>query len=157
MEKLIFLDFDGVLQIDVHTDPWLGDTLLLKGYIDRDRYGLLFDRHCVKNLEHLINVTQAEVVISSSWRFEGWEKIQEMWIARQMPGSLLGITTMNENVSSRGHEIQLWLDEHPCKSYVILDDVDDFLATQHPYLVLTNFQTGLQKEALEKAIDILNT
>ena len=156
MEKIIFLDFDGVLQIDVHTDPWLGNTTLLKGYSDRDKYGLLFDKQCVKNLEHLINVTEAAVVISSSWRFEGWEKIQEMWIARQMPGSLLGITTIDENVFSRGDEVQMWLEEYSCERYVILDDVDDFLASQQANLVLTNFKTGLKKEALKKAIDILN-
>jgi len=163
MKKIIFLDFDGVLQIDNHSNPWQGDANLLEGYDDRDEYGLLFDYDCTERLQQLIEATDAEVVISSSWRHLGLQMMMDMWQERQMPGELIDIIPMYDQQStgrftsmSRGECVQEWLEENKCKCYVIIDDVDDFLQEQKGRFVETDYYLGFQEEDLKKAIGILN-
>ena len=163
MQKVIFLDFDGVIQIDSHSNPWLSNATPLDGYTDRDEYGLLFDHSCVERLQELIEETDASVVISSSWRHLGLSVMMDMWIERQMPGELLDIIPMYDqqstgrsNSMSRGECIQEWLEENKCECYVIIDDVNDFLKEQFDFHVETDYYLGFQEEDLEKAIGILN-
>lgn len=163
MQKIIFLDFDGVIQIDNHSDPWVGNSTLLDGYEDRDEYGLLFDNGCVERLQQLIEETDANVVISSSWRHLGLSVMMDMWMERQMPGELLDIIPMYDQQStgrtdsmSRGECIQEWLEDNKCECYVIIDDVNDFLKEQFDYFIETDYYLGFQEEDLEKAIGILN-
>lgn len=164
MRKIIFLDFDGVLQIDNHSNPWKGNANLIEGYSDRDEYGLLFDYECVERLQQLIEATDAEVVISSSWRHLGLTTMMDMWMERQMPGELIDIIPMydqqstgRQNSMSRGECIEEWLKENKCECYVILDDVNDFLKEQFEYFVETDYYLGFQDEDLEKAIGILSS
>ena len=63
MHKLIFLDFDGVLNHrrynlyhNIHHLP------------EKDEFGVLFDPDCVAALKHIIDETGAEIVVSSSWK-----------------------------------------------------------------------------------------
>lgn len=157
-QKVIFLDFDGVLQIEQYDDPWMGNSSLKEGYTDRDQYGFLFDKTCVDHLGQLITKTDAGVVISSSWRYCGLDVMLEMWEQRQLPGELLGIIPL-EDASirlSRGGYIQQWLDANPVDAYVILDDVDDMLDNQRENLVLTDYKLGFQKDKLEAALRVLN-
>ena len=61
--KIIFLDFDGVMDTEYY------DHLLSEA--DKpiaDEYGLLFDPECVKNLKYIIDSTGADIVISSTWK-----------------------------------------------------------------------------------------
>lgn len=157
--KIIFLDFDGVLQIEKYDDPWMGTSPLLDGYSDRDVYGLLFDKGCVLRLAQLIEKTQAKIVISSSWRFEGKEAMFNLWNDRNMPGAIIDITAFDDdyqNQLSRGAYIQHWLDDTDVDHYVILDDVDNMLDHQKEHLVLTNYKMGFQEEDLERAIQIMS-
>lgn len=57
----------------------------------------------------------------------------------------------------RGSEIKEWLDEHPeVTNYVIIDDDNDMLEEQEPYLVQTSWYDGINDYDVEKAIKILN-
>ncbi|MCB0652480.1 MAG: hypothetical protein KDC85_14480 [Saprospiraceae bacterium] len=156
---ILFLDFDGVLQIDKFDNAWRkGLEPLLHGYRDRDRFGFLFDAGCVKNLEQIIDTTGADVVISSSWRYLGVEVMQEMWEARALPGKVVGITHFDEELLymiSRGKEIQDWLDIHKVTNYVIFDDVDDLLPHQKKRFIQTHYETGLTREQAAMAIQML--
>ena len=162
MKKIIFLDFDGVLQIEKYDNPWMGNAQLKAGYLDRDHHGLLFDFDCVNRLSQLVELTEAKIVISSSWRFVGVEKMQEMWHERKLPGEVIDITPIEEDYSnvglgtpSRGECIQYWLDENPVDKYVIIDDSDDMLSQQLPSFVQTEYDKGFQPEDLKNAIGIL--
>jgi HAD domain in Swiss Army Knife RNA repair proteins len=162
MGKVIFLDFDGVLNSWKYTNIWLGNCTIKDGYIDRDKYGFLFDKNCVLNLKNLIDKASADIVISSSWRHLGLEKIKMLWNDRQLPGEVIGIipkhdkqTTGNSESLSRGECIQLWLEENPIESYVILDDNDDFLEEQKQFWVQTNGDIGFSEQDLAKALDVL--
>jgi len=159
--KVIFLDIDGVLNVRRH---------------GRDRFGSLFHSQFVKNLKQLIIKTNAKIVISSSWRFNGLDEMQKMWIERELPGEVIGITPFTAQYEAtesasfmdrckRGCEIREWLKTHPVDSYVILDDDNDMLQSQQSNFVRcsNNFDCkdhiegyGLTKNRTEIAINILN-
>jgi hypothetical protein len=134
--KVIFLDFDGVL------------NLIPQGH---DYYGGIFHPEFVKNLERIIDETGAKLVISSSWRHGGLERMKMMWEHRSYPGEIIGITPdlrwrthpdkleTNEKEYVRGDEIESWLNLHPdVTNYVILDDDDDMLQSQRINFVRTS-------------------
>jgi histidinol phosphatase-like enzyme len=56
MNKVIFLDIDGVLRIRS---------------IGTDRFGPLFHEHFVINLQNIIKNTGADIVIISTWKQKG--------------------------------------------------------------------------------------
>lgn len=65
--KYIFLDFDGPLNTG------------RSDYMDPYRYGHHFDDVAVRNLRRIIDKTGAKIVVSSSWRHMGIERIKEIW------------------------------------------------------------------------------
>lgn len=58
-KKVIFLDFDGVMET-VFQLP-LEDATKVK----YDKYGPMFDDECVNNLRLIISATNAEIVVAS--------------------------------------------------------------------------------------------
>ncbi|WP_373776511.1 HAD domain-containing protein, partial [Porphyromonas loveana] len=68
MQKVIFLDFDGVLNSG---DNSRAISQLLSDESEMQRIsiaGFEFDERCVRWLTYIINSTGAKIVISSSWR-----------------------------------------------------------------------------------------
>ena len=161
MKKIIFLDFDGVL-----------NTCWWERKIPVDKYGYAFDPHAVANLAKIIDETGADIVISSSWKFMGLSQMQDMWEERNLPGKIIDITPNTvsdeallyadlehmELTPIRGCEIKEWLDTKGKKvsHYAILDDMDNFLTEQHPHFVQTNPEIGITEEDAEEVITILN-
>lgn len=153
MLNVIFLDFDGVLNIPP--------------YIGRDNFGHIFNNSCIHNLDTIIKKTGAKIVISSTWRMDGIEVMKEMWVKRNLPGEVIGCTpkTYVENItesglilvhSTRGAEIQEYIDINDIENYCIIDDDSDMLPSQMDNFVKCNFKTGLTKSLADLAIDILN-
>ena len=161
--KTIFLDIDGVLNVD---------------YDDKDQFGHIFRDEYVQNLKEVIEKTGAKIVISSTWKDKGIERMLTLWKERKLPGEIIDVTPDCVDVCEstnivyydqvkRGHEIKLWLDRHPeVTQYVIFDDIQDLLDEQQDYFV--NCSTGepvkpwklgipgLKEECKIKAINILN-
>ena len=54
--------------------------------------GHLFAPSPVRNLRRLIKWTNAKIVLSSSWKMDGLETMQQMWNERNMPGEIYDIT-----------------------------------------------------------------
>ena len=77
MEKIIFLDFDGVLNTEYNQR-----LLLYQGKAWQDEDGAVFDPEAIKQLKRVIDATKADIVIESSWKYFGLEAMQEMWMAR---------------------------------------------------------------------------
>jgi hypothetical protein len=158
--KVIFLDIDGVLNV------------IPQGH---DAFGGIFHSDFVENLKRIIDETGAKIVISSSWRHSGLQKMLDMWEFRNLPGEVIGVTPdlyrfldfEGERTMVRGDEIQAVLNIHPeITHYVILDDDTDMLKHQlgnfvqtsnninHPDCIDIGY--GLTKECTNKAIRILN-
>jgi hypothetical protein len=160
--KVIFLDIDGVLNVYSH---------------DHDEFGSQFMPQFVNNLKRVVEETGAKIVISSTWRYGGLQRMKDLWEKRNLPGEVIDITPdcndlFNEgsfvflDQIERGHEVEYWLDEHPeVERYVIFDDDNDFLPHQRGNFVRTgnninhpdalDLGYGLTNECANRAIRIL--
>ncbi len=154
VRKIIFLDFD-----DVMTTTKYCLTLNRKKQPEKDEYGVLFDPDCVAALKHIVDRTDAEIVITSSWREVDMpmQRLKEMWESRHLPGKFADVTPPISRY--RGEEIAAWLTFCPdnCQ-YVIIDDLpqDQFHTNQYDHLVTTDGYAGLTMALAEEAITILN-
>ena len=157
MNKLIFLDIDGVLNT-ANYQTWRQ----LLGKDISDLHGHLFSPSAVRNLQRLVKWTNAKIILSSSWRLDGLDVMRRMWKERKMPGEIYDITpyvnAREYPIATRGVEIQKWMqDSHCTKSpFVIIDDVDDFLDKQQKNVIMTNYRRGLTLFKALQAIIILN-
>jgi hypothetical protein len=160
--KIIFLDVDGVLNV------------IPQGF---DEFGGIFHPQFVDNLTHVIEMTEAKIVVSSSWRQSGLDFIKNMWEKRGYPGEVIDVTPSlylkrggcivfyndklqrhpTESVGGysipRGCEIEYWLDHESEKfgfveNFVILDDDTDFLYSQRNNLVIT-YKNHSHKDAID--------
>ena len=156
INKVIFLDFDGVL----NTEYYQG-FLMYQGKPWQDQYGAFFDPEAILQLKRIIDATNADIVIESSWKYLGLEAMQEMWKVRQMPGRVID-TTLSHGISlgiCKGEEIASWLSHYatPETRYVIIDDEYVVLESQLPFFILTNPYDGITSDVAGKAICILNS
>jgi len=140
--KIVFLDFDGVLNSDQSVQQ-LGT-----------RYR--FSPPSVAALNELLRQTDARIVITSSWR-NNWTLIENASFLKRdgvLPNRVVGKTTTLEK--ERGLEIDAWLRSapYPIISYVILDDRDDMVMHQ-ARLVQVNPQFGLNSAQARRAIELL--
>lgn len=159
MDKLIFLDIDGVIAIDDSDNgnfEW--------GLVDLMQ----------KRLRQILEATNAKIVISSSWR--SWAlkdtllhfKKEGFWFCKEIVGQTpRGLQIMDTIIDDgnpvfwsvpRGYEIDYYLDQLPNKvQYVILDDESDMLYNQRNNFLQTDINTGLTETIVDEAIKILNT
>ena len=73
MKKIIFLDFDGVLNIEHYQG-----LLQNQGKSWQDEYGAIFDPNAVKQLKRIIDATGADIVVESSWKYLGLDAMKEL-------------------------------------------------------------------------------
>ncbi len=153
--KIIFLDFDGVMDTSYY------DHILSKeGKPGNDEYGTVFDPYCIRNLKRIIEETEADIVVSSSWKYMmSYQDFLNMWKDRGLPGFITDVTPNPVDRRKRGDEIDAWIEE--CKTecqYVIIDDLEanNFNEHQIPRLLIVNPFFGLDEETAERAIQILN-
>lgn len=145
--KIIFLDFDGV--ITTYDSQWN------------------LSSSCVLSIEHILKVTGAKIVITSSWAIGSLDAshfINKLFNKPEVTitsKNSLFITSIidiiNKDYPLRGEGIQEWLDNHPdVTSYVILDDNSDMLDEQLFNFVQTDTYYGITAREVDLAIRILN-
>ena len=157
MERYIFLDIDGVLNTTrnyrarfMADEPW------------RDDYGPFFDPESVGNLRLIVTATNADIIITSSWRYKGVDAMHTLWSIRNMPGFLIGITpeVVSNDFCVRSMEINKWLAQNAPESpdsyrFVIIDDSAMFLPEHMPFLIHTSANVGITADDAAKAILML--
>ena len=153
--KIIFLDFDGVMDTSYY------DHILSKeGKPGNDEYGAVFDPYCIRNLKRIIEETEADIVVSSSWKYMmSYQDFLNMWKDRGLPGFITDVTPNPVDRRKRGDEIDAWIEEFKTEcQYVIIDDLEanNFNEHQIPRLLIVNPFFGLDEETAERAIQILN-
>ena len=165
----LFLDFDGVLNTTSYA------KLLRKEGIDHyDEFGAMFDPKTISNLKYIVDHSGCKIVLSSTWRNEGWIRMQALWKDRNLPDELFSMTPIllsttykdaksGEMLSvpecnAKALEIQAWLHKYatPPFQYVILDDENVFFHGQQGHLVQTDENDGLTIQKAYEAINILN-
>lgn len=152
--KIIFLDFDGVMDT-----AYYGHVLGKEGLPCQDEFGAVFDPNCVRYLKEIIDKTGAEIVITSSWKsLMTYKELLNMWEQRALPGNVIDMTPSTPECRRRGDEIDAWLKEcnEDCQ-YVILDDIDEsnFNTHQIANLIVVKPYYGLDARVAERAINIL--
>ena len=135
--KVIFLDFDGVLTTKL-TRFSFGDPI------------------CVRELNRITTMTDADIVVSSTWRFAGLRSVREdmfNWGVAKVP---IDITPrLLDDGKSRGEEIQQWLVENfGVTRFVILDDDTD-MGNLRDKLVKCDTSIGLTPTLADFAIQKL--
>lgn len=167
MDKLIFLDIDGV--------------------ISTQKFHYALDKDACDLLGKIIDATDAMIVMSSSWRKNTVEDTKNYLttIGHSVPflfpyaDRIIGVTIrayayIMQGVHlgiPRGVEIKQWIDTHIHSdngenwdrkevgidfNYVILDDDSDMLLEQEEHFIKTDTYLGLSVDDVEKAISILN-
>lgn len=128
------------------------------GKINKDAYAKLIqeDIDWLDNLREIVEKTNAQIVISSTWRItHPVEQFLEMFKIYGWDNAPV-IDKTERLGRRRGYEIQKYLNDHPeITSYVILDDNTDMLDEQKEHFVKTDEKVGLTIKNANKAIDIL--
>ena len=155
MKKVIFLDFDGVMDTEYYDQ-----ILISEGKPINDEYGLVFDPSSIRNLKRIVEETYADIVVTSTWKYMmSYADILDMWKARELPGFVTDVTPNLPGCRCRGDEIDAWLED--CKDecqYVILDDLgaDNFHTHQIPWLLVVNPYYGIDEVIADRAISHLS-
>ena len=166
MSKILFLDIDGVLNTERQHDHCVEAG---EAYVDNFAYA--YDPVAVANLKRIVDETEVDIVISSSWKFWGLSTMQKLWASRELPGKVVDVTpnhvsdelllsvdlSIMDMPAGKGSEIKEWLDTkgNQVINYAILDDVPDMLPEQQSHFVQTDPRVGITKDDAEKIIEIL--
>lgn len=154
MTSIVFLDVDGVLNND---GTFARAKFLFAGKpISGDELDANFiDPMNVVRLKALLDLTGARVVVSSSWRSRGLDRMRELLASKGIDPSLVVGLTPELPGRLRGHEIDAWLRENPGHDrFVILDDDAD-MAPHEDRLVRTDHGVGLTRSDAALAYRIL--
>ena len=144
--KVIFLDFDGVLN---------SNTFFINS---KEKQPFFLEDDKMLLLKEIIDATDAKVVLSTSWR-EVWgldleisNKLKEYFDSFE-----INIFDVTECINyDRFTEISAWIKHHDIESFVILDDITGPWYELEDYAVITNSDfNGLTKKDVEQAIKIL--
>ena len=149
MNKIVFLDIDGVLVIrSCFSKPlvrgfWLGPCQP-------------FDLNCVRQLNRITATTGADIVVSSTWRHGNEERFLELKKFLRTQGVNAKVLGRTPNLNTfRGLEIQKWMKDNSWEgNIVILDDDEDMDVLVHR-LVKTDMIEGLTPRLADRVISML--
>ncbi len=161
MDKIIFLDIDGVLNscntfIENKIVKNLYSKCLDRTYMNDLKWLLLdIDFEKLQLLKQIVDITDAKIVISSSWKkLRLYPLVEEYLIQKGIP--IIGTT---KNIKSeRGKEIKTYIEENMINDFIVIDDeiFDDYDDLIINRLIKTDFyQNGLDEEHVEEAVKIL--
>jgi len=134
MNKIIFLDVDGVLNTVLSTFANLSQEIW-----DKNICNLLINI-CKNNPD-------VKIVVSSTWRYAGKEDTLQHFNNNGFKSDYFHEdwrTPISMQTNARGYEIGLWLTKHPeITAYAILDDDSDILPHQNMNFVKTHAYNGI--------------
>jgi hypothetical protein len=159
--KIIFLDIDGVLNFENAYRAGLCEYIELVSNDGSFKHYQQFASSAKYLLNKLIEETGAKIVISSTWRIDGLDRMRQIWNNEGMSGEIIGITPRfrigdgeNNYSAPRGSEIKQWLSSHEfehcfwCRieqqryivksgieNYIIIDDDSDMNYSQRNHFV----------------------
>ncbi len=149
--KVVFLDFDGPIIPSLSYPP-------------SGKQAKPWPR-CIAALNRITDATGAVIVVTSTWRADGFMRTKERLHEWGVTGRMVSITPdltnrgpILFNSVQRGKEIQKWLDGwngEEIESFVILDDDKDMVHLMS-FLIHTPFDVGLTDDDADVAIMKLN-
>lgn len=134
--KIIFLDIDGVLNCKETPNP--------------RKFPFMVDATLLQRLKRLLEMTGAQVVLSSNWRYDP----AGLFSAEHYGVPFIG-STPDLPGQPRCNAILEWLRSHPdVERFIVLDDEDDELDDLP--LFQPSRSTGLTDDMVEAAANYLN-
>ena len=117
----------------------------------------ILDVRAICQLRRIVETTNAEIVLSSSWR---WYKEEKETIHKQLQAKNIDFIDITPTEISfkmdKTSEINAWLNNHSeIENFVILDDEQIKDEKLIPHWVKTTFKHGLTREKAEQAIKVL--
>lgn len=157
MNKVIFLDVDGVLNI--HSESYRTNDVKYDYHFPTDITRLEF--HLVKRLEYIIDQTDADIVLCSGW---GMDALKEVLYTVKFKhiDKIIDEVDPTDRVKS----ILKYVKEYNVTDYIVLDDEIDYKEVRNylpdeidriPFIgTKVNYQEGLTNENALYAINWLN-
>lgn len=147
---VLFLDIDGVLN----------SSKFFESQDRNSKHGIVLvssqiDVNAIDLLNKLIEKTNANIVISSTWRLgHTIYNMQNTFRAHgfKYPDNIIGCTPDLPG-KTRGAEIVRWLSKVPVDSFVVFDDDEDMKGIED-HFIKTDFENGLQEEHITRAINM---
>lgn len=135
--KVLFLDWDGVGNNHKTSVTTVDDMMVMA------------DPFCTFLINRIVDRTECEVVLSSSWRHsKNWRKEMK---AQGLVFNFLDRTPLEGSSIERGKQIKVWLDAHPeVTKYAIVDDYNDMLPEQQDNFFGTTWQDGMTEAIAEE-------
>jgi len=143
IRRIIFLDIDGTLNDNTWKKDDFAPWILIQ---------------CAKNLNHIIQRTEAQVVLTSQRRIMlhsgriSLSGLQVLFKSHGITASLAGYLPYTENWEDKNFLIKDWLRINRWNRFVVLDDVKMNIENQ----VLLDGTIGLTEDNAQEAIEILN-
>ena len=149
--RVIFLDIDGVLN-------YQGSNFI--------------DKECFNNLKHIVDETDAKIVIISTCRVCMDDEYMQRYVKspnsnlieyrelflNTFSGKMRWIDIAPDFNEQRSKEIDYWLNQHPeVKSFVIIDDFNVEYDKNYPnnWVKPSYYREGLSRQLANEAIKIL--
>ncbi len=161
--KIIFLDFDGVIN---GSEPTPNEAFGVGWPLSHIETALVEKIDKIVEAVEAIDADQGiktKIVISSSWRVEfSLNELRNLLQTKGLRAEVIDVTPrlhpkkFSEYIP-RGREIQSWLDNHQTDQvvkFIILDDVPD-MGQLMSRLIQTDDRTGITDNDVEKAIQML--
>ena len=159
--KIIFLDIDGVLN---HEDFYERRMIAQRKGESFPHYNI--DPQSMSLLNEFVGEYDIKIVISSTWRADGVEALQEIFDKYGDNFDIIGATPYITHLAAqRGNEIFAWIMNNrkvigqsyfDYKNYVILDDDDDMLYQQKDNFIHVDTKHGLNTTVILKMKEVLN-
>ena len=137
MEKVIFLDIDGVLNSEEYfinrQRPYTGDF----------RRSHDIDSIAIERLNRIMENTNTEIVLSSSWRIFPLTEVVSAMNYKGFKYNIKYVTT--REYMDRGLQILKFIQENSVEDYIVLDDeaFDILKYIPKKQFVKTKWKTGL--------------
>jgi len=161
MDKIIFLDIDGVLNCRNTFKERKQERIFYSRFLEKNDFNLAKISMCdidfekLQLLKYIVLETNAKIVISSSWKkLRYYLLIEELLINKGIP--IIGATPYINN--KRGTEIRKYLSENEVNDFIIIDDeiFNDYDDELINHLVKTDFYNeGLNEEKAYEAINLI--
>lgn len=155
IKKAIFLDIDGVIA----TVREFNMTHMAETYITK--YNIYpYNPGAVKILNEILEITKADIVISSDWRLHyTMEELEDIFFingVKEPP--IIGTPDFykkhkgKELEEIRTLEIQAFLEEHEVDQYVVVDDLDMSEDFGDRFVLCGDSFEGIKKTGLQNKI-----
>lgn len=153
MNKIIFLDIDGVLatvkqyNLSTNSKSWL-----------RDYNVYPFDEKAVKVFNEILKETNADFVISSDWRIDfSFEDLCKIFAINKVIKTPVGITpiyptSMSNQAKNRSGEILRYIDYNYVNDWIAIDDIDLYYWLGDHFFLCQSEWEGIKQSGLKQKI-----